>query len=149
MESAFLGLVLDSSIVIEAERKGHTVEQLLEQVRQTFGEVEIALTSVTIAELVHGIYRATTSELRQRRRAFIDELKRHVPVHPITQDTAEIIGQISGEQAATGITIPFADLAIGAAALEQSYALATLNARHFEKIPGLVLRKPKTLRLPT
>jgi hypothetical protein len=30
MESTLLGLVLDSSIIIEAERKGQTVEQLLE-----------------------------------------------------------------------------------------------------------------------
>jgi hypothetical protein len=35
---------------------------------------------VTVAELVHGIYRASTPEIRQCRRNFIDELKRHVPV---------------------------------------------------------------------
>ena len=62
---------------------------------------------------------------------FIDDLKRHVPVHPITDETGEIIGRISGEQAARGITIPFDDLAIGASAIEQCYAVATRNARHF------------------
>lgn len=141
MEPAILGLILDSSIIIEAERKGHSVEQLLEHLKELFGEVEVALSPVTVAELVHGVYRANTPQIRKRRRAFIDELKRHVPVHPMTEETAEIVGQISGEQATNGIKLPFDDLAIGAAALEQSYAVATLNVRHFEKIPGLNVRR--------
>ena len=141
MEPALLGLILDSSVIIEAERKGWTVEQLLEHVKRLFGEVEIAPCPVTLAELVHGVYRANTLELRQRRRAFIDELKRHVPVHPVTEETGEFAGQISGEQAAKGIKLPFDDLAIGVAALEQNYAVATLNVRHFEKIPGLVVKR--------
>jgi predicted nucleic acid-binding protein len=140
MESTVLGLVLDSSIIIEAERKGQTVEQLLEHIKESAGEVEILICSVTVAELPHGIYRANTLEIRDRRRAFIDELKRNVPVHPLTEATAEIIGRISAEQAAKGIKIPFDDLAIGAAALEQGYALATLNLRHFQMIPGLVVK---------
>ena len=89
MESALLGLILDSSVIIEAEREGQTVEQLLEQVKSSVGEVEIAICSVTVAELVHGVYRANTREIRQRRRAFIDELKRHVPVHPVTMRQAK------------------------------------------------------------
>ncbi len=141
MGPALLGLILDSSVIIEAERKGQSVEQLLEYLKQLFGEVEIALSPVTVAELVHGVYRANTPQIRERRRAFIDELKRHVPVHPLTEETAEIVGQISGEQAAKGINLPFDDLAIGAAALEQSYAVATLNMRHFEKIPGLAVKR--------
>jgi tRNA(fMet)-specific endonuclease VapC len=141
MESALLGLILDSSVIIEAEREGQTVEQLLEQVSRSVGEVEIAICSVTVAELVHGVYRANTGESRQRRRAFIDELKRHVPVHPVTDETGEIIGRISGEQAAKGIKIPFDDLAVGASALEQGYAVATLNLRHFQMIPGLVVKQ--------
>ena len=81
--------------------------------------------------------RANTSEIRTARRAFIDELKKHVPVHPVTDSTAEIAGQISGEQAAKGITLPADDLLIGASAIEQGYAVATLNARHFQMIPRL------------
>ena len=141
MEPALLGLILDSSVIIEAERNSQSVEQLLKHVRQLFGEVEIALCPVTAAELAHGVYRANTLLVRQRRRAFLDELKRHVPVHPLTEETGEIVGQISGEQAAKGIKLPFDDLAIGAAALEQGYAVATLNVRHFEKIPGLVVKR--------
>ena len=91
---------------------------------------------------MHGIARANTSERRGRRRAFIDELKKHLPVHPITDATAEIAGTIGGEQAAKGNTIPIDDLLIGSSAVEQGYAVGTHNLRHFEKIPGLAELKP-------
>jgi hypothetical protein len=48
---------------------------------------------------VHGIARANSDEIRHRRRTFIDELKKHVPVHPVTDETGELAGNISGEQA--------------------------------------------------
>ena len=137
MESPLLGLILDSSVIIAAERKRQTIEEFLTSIGQRFGEVEIAISAVTLAELVHGVARANTPEVRAARRAFIDELKKHVPVHPISDSTAEIAGQISGEQAARGITLPADDLLIGASAIEQGYAVATLNTRHFRKIPGL------------
>ena len=133
MESSLLGLILDSSVIIAAERKHQTIEQLLTSVRQTFGEVEIAISAVTLAELVHGVARANAPEIRRTRRAFIE----HVPVHPVAESTAEIAGQISGEQAARGMTLPADDLLIGASAIEQGYAVATLNTRHFQMIPGL------------
>lgn len=137
MESSFLGLILDSSVRIAAERKRQTVEDFLTSIGRAFGEVEIAMSAVTLAELVHGVARANTPEIRVARREFIDELKKHVPVHPVTDSTAEIAGQISGEQAAKGIRLPADDLLIGASAIEQGYVVATLNTRHFSMIPGL------------
>lgn len=59
MESALLGVVLDSSIVITAERKKLPVPHLIETILNRYGEVEVSLSPVTVAELVHGIYRAT------------------------------------------------------------------------------------------
>jgi tRNA(fMet)-specific endonuclease VapC len=135
MESAPLGLVLDSSVIIEADRKRQTVEELLNSIRQSFGEVEISISAVTVAELAHGVARAHTPETRGRRRAFLDELKKHVPVHPVTDKGGELAGKLSGEQAAKGVKLPIDDLLIGVAAIEQNYAVATLNRRHFEKIP--------------
>lgn len=139
MESAVLGVILDSSVVIKAERQHLNVAQFLKQIAQTIGEREAALSSITVAELVHGIYRADTEERRTRRRAFLDDLKAAVPVYPITDNTAELVGKISGESAAKGVIIPFDDLLIGACALERGYEVATRNQRHFQKIPGLTL----------
>ena len=139
MESAVLGVILDSSVVIEAERQHLNVAQFLKQISQTIGEREAALSSITVAELVHGIYRANTEERRVRRRAFLDDLKAAVPVYPITDNAAELAGKLSGESAAEGVTIPFDDLLIGACALERGYAVATRNQRHFQEILGLNL----------
>lgn len=139
MEPASLGVILDSSVVIEAERQHLNVAQFLKQIVQRIGEIEVALCAITVAELAHGIYRADTPERRERRRVFLDELKAAVPVYPITGGTAELVGKIGAESAAAGVTIPFDDLPIGACALERRYAVATRNLRHFRKVRGLNL----------
>ena len=139
MESAVLGVILDSSIVIEAERQNLIVAQFLRRIVEKIGEREAALSSITVAELVHGIYRANTLERRERRRAFLDELKATIPVYAITDHTAELVGRISAESSAKGVNLPFDDLLIGTCALERGYAVATRNLRHFGRIPGLSL----------
>ena len=139
MEAARLGVILDSSVVIEAERGRLNVVQLLKQIVQKIGEMEVALCSITVAELAHGIYRADTPARRERRRTFLDDLKAAVPVYAITDSTAELVGKIGAESSATGVTIPFDDLLIGACALERAYSVATRNAHHFQKIRGLNL----------
>jgi predicted nucleic acid-binding protein len=132
-----VGLILDSSVVIAAERRGHTVRQILEQIRAAHGEVDIGLSVVTIAELVHGAYRTKADADIQQRMAFIDRLCSDVPVHPFTVETARMVGRIEGQQAAQGIVIAFEDLVIGVTALQLGFDVATTNVRHFRLIPGL------------
>ena len=139
MGTTLLGLVLDSSILITAERRGLTPRQAIETVQIRIGELPLVLSAVTVAEIGHGIYRANTTEIRDRRRAFLDELKRTIPIQPVTAATAEIIARIGAEQAAKGITLPLADLIIGSCALELGYAVGTGNIRDFSRIPGLVV----------
>lgn len=133
------GLVLDSSAVITAERKKQPIAGFIEAILAAHGPVDLSLSPVSVAELVHGIYRAKTSEAAQRRREYIEELVRLVPVHPATNKTAWLVGQIEGEEAAKGNVLPFNDLMIAAAAIEQGYAVLTGNLRHFQKIPGLTV----------
>jgi len=140
MESALLGLVLDSSVLIAAERKKLATPEVVQSIRQVIGDVPIVISALTVAELGHGIYRANTPAKAQQRRQFLDELETYIPVHPVTQATAEIIARVGGEQAAKGINLPLADLIIGACALELGYAITTHNLRHFAMIPGLQVR---------
>ncbi len=134
-----MGLILDSDVAIAGERRGHSVRQILEQLKTGYGEMEVGLSVVTIVELTHGIQRAGTDERRQRRQAFVDELVRDVPVYPVTVETARIAGRIEGAQAAQGVTIAFEDLLIAATALQLGFGVATGNARHFEMVPGLTV----------
>jgi predicted nucleic acid-binding protein len=132
-----MGLILDSSVVIAAERRGDTVEKLIEQIIAQIGDQDAALSSVGLTELVHGIYRAQTAAMRIRRQSFIEELLLDLVVYPYTKATALLAGRIDGEQQAQGVTIPFGDLLVGATALELGFPILTVNLRHFRLIPGL------------
>jgi tRNA(fMet)-specific endonuclease VapC len=133
MESTLLGLVLDSSAVISAERNKQPIPAFIEAILRKHGPINLSLSPVTVAELVHGVYRARTQQAGQRRRNYIEELVSLVPVQPMTNRTAWLVGQIEGQEAAKGNTLPFNDLMIAAAAIEQGYAVLTGNIRHFQK----------------
>ena len=132
-----MGVILDSSVLIAGERRGESVQQILKRVQAAHGEIDSALSVVTIVELTHGIYRAKTDADRDRRRAFSNELRRDLVVHSVSVEIAELAGRIEGEQAARGINIAFEDLLIGATALHIGYGVLTLNLRHFQMIPTL------------
>jgi len=132
-----VGIVLDSSVIIAAERRGRTVREILEQLKALQGDVEIGISVVTVAELVHGAYRTKTQAQQQQCLEFIERLSSDVPVYPITLDIAWLAGRIEGQQGALGVQFAFEDLLIGATALHLSYDLATLNLRDFKRIPKL------------
>jgi predicted nucleic acid-binding protein len=137
MESALLGLVLDSSFLITAERRSLRPDQAIQTIQEVVGEVPVVLCAITVAEIGHGVFRSNNLELRQRRQAYLNELTATLPIYPVTATTAEIVARVGGEEAAKGINIPFGDLIIGACALELGYAVGTGNLRHFKLIPGL------------
>ena len=132
-----MGLILDSSVVIAAERRGDTVEQLIEQIVKATGDQEAALSAIGLTELIHGIYRAQTPEVRLRRESFIGELLADLTVYPFSKETALLAGKLDGEQQSRGTVIPFGDLLIGATALSLDYSVLTSNLRDFQRIPGL------------
>src|SRR6516225_2639217 len=134
-----MGLILDSSIVIASERRGETVERLIERVVGATGDQEAALSAVGLTELIHGLYRTQNPAVRLRRHSFLDELLRDLTVYPYTKETAMLAGKLDGEQQSKGVVIPFVDLLIGATALSLGFSVLTANLRHFQKIPGLVV----------
>ena len=134
-----MGLILDTSILIESERRGEGVEDILRRVRDAHGEIDVALSAVSAVELTHGIYRARSDADRDRRRVFVDGVFHDLIVHPLTLGIAQLAGRIEGEQAAKGVSIAMEDLIIGATALHLGFDVVTLNVRHFQAIPGLNL----------
>jgi predicted nucleic acid-binding protein len=71
-----MGLILDSSVVIAAERRGDAPEQLVQQVISVAGNQEAALSSIGLTELAHGIYRANSAQVQSRWRAETQRIKR-------------------------------------------------------------------------
>ena len=76
-----MGLILDSSVVIAAERHGDTATAMLKHMGATTGD-QRALSAVGLTELAHSIYRPQTAETRNRREAFLNELLNEVDLYP-------------------------------------------------------------------
>ncbi|MGA7634673.1 MAG: PIN domain-containing protein [Terriglobales bacterium] len=132
-----MGLILDSSVLINAERQGQNARQMLTAISRKAGNTDIAISVVTLIELAHGAARADTAERKAKRHQFIQELLGALPIHPVTVPVALRVGQIDGENQAKGVRLPLADLLIGVTALALDYSVATGNLRHFRRIPGL------------
>ena len=134
-----MGLVLDSGVLIAAERDAKPVSELLTALERQHGETEIVLSSITVIELEHGLHRAQTTEQTRKRREYLDTVFAAIPVEPFTREMAQRAAKIDAEARKLGRTIPFADLLIGVTALHFGYAVGTRNLRHFQMVPNLAV----------
>lgn len=66
-----MGLILDSSVLISAERNGRNARQALAEIAARISGEEAALSVVTVLELAHGAARAGTEERKTMRQQFI------------------------------------------------------------------------------
>jgi predicted nucleic acid-binding protein len=132
-----MGLVLDSSILIGAERAALPVSRLLADLDDQYAESEFLLSMVTVMELEHGWHRSKTPAVADKRRQFLDEVFAVIPAEPFTREIAMMAARIDAELRSRGRVIATADLMIGATAAHFGYSVATRNARHFSLIPDL------------
>lgn len=134
-----MGLILDSTVLIAAERQGKNAHQALKDIARQIGETQVGISVITLIELAHGAARADTASRKDNRERFIQELVGAVPVYPVTISIALRSGQIDGENQLRGVSVPLPDLLIGVTALELGYGVATANLRHFKQVPGLLV----------
>lgn len=73
-----MGILIDASVLIAAERGTLEIDQLL----AAHGSEEAALSAITAAEILHGVHRAPLGKLRTRREAFVERLLEQLPVLP-------------------------------------------------------------------
>jgi len=132
-----VGVLLDSSVTIAAERARQNFDELAIAIDQKIGNTNIVLSAVGYTELLHGLHREVNPQRRRRREQFFADLLSVAPVKSYTSEMAAIAGRIAGEQSLIGNNIPFVDLMIGATALSLGYSVLTANLRHFRLIPGL------------
>ena len=132
-----MGLVLDSSVLIAAEREKRPVSQVLSSLEANYSETRMVLSSITVVELEHGWHRANTPEAALKRRRYLDEVLAIIPVEPFTREMGVLAANVDADMKKSGLVIATADLLIGVTALSYSYAIGTRNVRHFQMIPGL------------
>ena len=134
-----MGLVLDSSVLVDAERQQLPVSVLLDKIQKQHNVTEIVLSAISVVELEHGIYRAQSPQQAAKRRMYLDAVFAAIPAEPFTREIGQIAARIDAESRMKGIVVPFADLLIGGTALYFGYGLVTRNERHFRMIPGLTV----------
>lgn len=132
-----MGIILDSSVLVAAEREGQNARKMLASIARKISETEIGISVVTLIELAHGAARANTPERKTKRQKFIEELQTAMPIHPVTVALALRAGKIDGENQARGVRVALPDLLIGVTALELGYSVGTANLRDFQRVPGL------------
>lgn len=130
-----MGIVLDTSILIAAERGAVQLEKLL----RAHAAEPISVCAVTAAELLHGCFRAREAGVRARRSAFVESLLELLPVLPYGMREARRHAELWAELAVQGRLIGPHDMIIAATALAGGHALATLNQAELSRVPGLRL----------
>lgn len=132
-----MGVILDSSVLVEGERRGLSPRALLEKILAEINDEEVGISSISVMELAHGAARANTQDRRHSREHYLRELLSVIPVYAVTSKVALRAGILDGRSQANGVRIPISDLLIGVTALELQYRVATGNLRHFSLIEGL------------
>ena len=132
-----MGLILDTTVLIEGERQGTSIGFLFERLQTQFANEPIAISCLSLLELAQGVERARDSETRMLRLMFIHEVRESLRVLPLTADICFAAGRLSGELKSRGNSVGIIDLMIGSTALALDYAVLTKNVRDFSRMSGL------------
>lgn len=123
--------ILDTDICIYLIKRKplHVLERL-----RTFGSGEVAVSSVTVAELQYGAYKSSRPE---RNREALAEFLLPLEVVSFDESAAVHYGEIRTHLEKQGKIIGAMDLLIAAHARSLSLTLVTNNIQEFQRVPGL------------
>jgi len=139
-----MATLIDSSVLIAAEQGQLNFDELAARYAQEaarYAQGDVAISAVTAAELLHGLYRARTTAQRHRRQAFVEGLLAQLPVIAFDLTVARVHASLWAGLAKRGVAVGERDLMIGATAITNDYAVATRDERSFPKIPGLKVER--------
>ena len=129
--------MLDADVIIRGEKGTFDLEKWL--VSHPNERFEIA--AITVAELWHGVERATGKQ-KNAREQYLRATLEAMPIILYTEQTAYEQARLWAELEASGRRIGFYDMIVGVAALERGSAVATFNRQHFGQIRGLKIIEP-------
>lgn len=125
-------ILLDSSVLIDYFRKTHKKNAFLWELMG--GNDILAISVITKYEIYVGSSPA--------QKPFWDTLFETLTVYPIDDDVADIAVVVQQKMKQIRLKIDVPDLLIASTALSHNCALATLNIKHFESVPNLILIAP-------
>jgi len=133
-----MAIIIDADVVIRGEKGVFDFPGWV----SAHPREEFALAAVTVAELWHGVERATVAH-RSKREAYLRAIVGMMPVLPYTEQTAYEHARIWACLDSSGRMIGPYDLIVAATAVERNSQVATFNRRHFSRVPGLKMIEPK------
>lgn len=126
-------VLLDTNVFVALERGKLDLESATEP-----GDVDVALSVVTVAELGYGVERADDAHREQRRR-FLQRAIKTFEIVDYTVPVALVHARLAAATNARGLMRARPDLMIAAAAVHTGRTLITAD-QGFEPVPGLRLR---------
>ncbi|MFD3705103.1 type II toxin-antitoxin system VapC family toxin [Nocardia sp. NPDC058658] len=137
-----MGTLIDTTVFIDLERAhtrggASTLDKIAQELGTQIGfDEDVAMSSVTASELLHGVHRAKP-EFRSRREAFVEMAIAAFPPQPFDPLAARIHAGVWADLTNRGEEIGAHDVLIAATAMSIGWQVATANTRHFKRIPGL------------
>ena len=125
--------MLDTNICIYAIK--HKPEQVFTRLQEHDPE-EICISSVTFAELVHGVEKSKAVE---RNRIALAMLLANIEIMSFDSAAAECYGKIRAKLEIDGNPIGPLDMMIAGHAQSLGYTVVTNNTREFKRVVGLQL----------
>ena len=139
-----MGTVLDSTVLIEAERAAlqqrvPAARLLARWIERDIGlDEDIGIAAITASELLHGVHRADPAH-RPRREALVESFIAAIPVLPFDLLCARAHASLWATLAVAGRDIGAHDRLVAATAIAIGWRVATANRREFARVPGLTL----------
>ncbi len=132
-----MAIILDADVIIRGERESFDLKGWV----AAHSDDEFEIAAITIAELWHGVERATGAH-RAKRERYVRLVLEGMPIIPYTETTALVHARIGAALESSGKLIGAYDLIVAATALERGSTVATFNKRHFGQVRGLKVIEP-------
>ena len=127
-----MGLILDTNVLIHADRKRAAVD-----FSPWADRGNAYISAITTSELLVGVHRADSEARRLRRSSFVEGVLAAIPVLDFTLEVARIHAEILATLRSHGQVIGAHDLIIAATALSGGHAVLTMDTDEFDRVPGL------------
>jgi predicted nucleic acid-binding protein len=130
-----MGLILDTSVFIAAEKKRLDLAGLF----SAYPTELFYMAAITAAELWHGVVRAQPAARKSERAAFVERILAEIEAIDFDLPVARRHAELWAGLEKAGTLIGPYDLLIAATALYHGYGVVTLNEKEFRRVPALGL----------
>ena len=133
-----MGLILDSSVLIAAEKKRLDLSRFF----AAHPADSFFIAAITVSELLHGVARAQPPARKKERSVFVEALLAKIEAVDFDAEVARRHADLWASLEKLGQIIGPYDLLIAATALHYDHGLVTLNVAEFRRVTGLRLIDP-------